>query len=118
MKIAINTDFGGFALSEQAFQKLLTLKNIEFEVEETDSFVGNAYYLAGREHADSTYIAQYEFYENRADADLIAVIEEFGEAASGNYANIKIVEIPDGVDWHIAEYDGLEHVAETHRTWQ
>ena len=117
MKIAINTDFGGFSLSEKAFQKLLTLKGIEFEVEETDSFVGNAYYLAGGEHSNTTYISQYDFYENRADADLIAVIEEFGEAANGNYANIAIVEIPDGVEWHISEYDGLEHVAENHRTW-
>ena len=118
MKIAINRDFGGFSLSEQAFQKLLTLKNIEFEVEETDSFIGNAYYLAGRKHAETTYISQWEFYENRADADLIAVIEEFGKAAGGNYASIAIVEIPDGIDWHIVEYDGLEHVAEAHKTWQ
>jgi len=27
------------------------------------------------------------------------------------------VEIPDDVKWHIHEYDGLEHVAEDHRTW-
>ena len=118
MKIAINKDFGGFSLSEQAFQKLLALKNIEFEVVETDSFAGNSYYLAGKEHTDATYISQYEFYENRADADLITVIEQFGKAASGNYASIAIVEIPDGIDWHIVEYDGLEHVAEAHRTWQ
>jgi len=118
MKIAINIDFGGFGLSEQAFELLLKRKGIAFEVEETDSFVGNAYYLADREHTDATYIAQREFYENRADADLIAVIEQLGEAANGNYANIKIVEIPDNVDWHIVEYDGLEHVAEAHRTWQ
>jgi hypothetical protein len=118
MKIAINADFGGFSLSEQAFQKLLALKNIEFEVEESNSYIGNTYYLAGREHTDATYISQREFYENRADADLIAVIEQLGEAASGNYSNIKIVDIPDNIDWHIVEYEGLEHVAEAHRTWQ
>lgn len=27
------------------------------------------------------------------------------------------VAIPDGVIWHIEDYDGLEHIAEDHRTW-
>ena len=27
------------------------------------------------------------------------------------------VEIPDGVQWEIDEYDGGERVAECHRTW-
>jgi len=30
---------------------------------------------------------------------------------------LKIVEVPDDANWYIAEYDGLEHVAERHRTW-
>jgi hypothetical protein len=31
---------------------------------------------------------------------------------------LRIVEIPDGVEWHISEYDGIEHIAENHRTWR
>ena len=32
--------------------------------------------------------------------------------------NIKdLEEIPDDVNWYIAEYDGIEHIAERHRTW-
>jgi len=119
MKIAINTSFGGFGISEQAFEALLTRKNIEFDVVETEkSWRGNDYYLAGRPHSDSTYISFYDFYQQRNDPDLIAVIEQMGEAANGKYADIKIVDIPDDIDWHIVEYDGLEHVAEAHRTWQ
>jgi hypothetical protein len=45
------------------------------------------------------------------------VIEEMGKAANSWAADISIVEIPDDVQWHIHEYDGLEHVAENHRTW-
>ena len=30
---------------------------------------------------------------------------------------LTIVDVPDEVKWHIHEYDGLEHVAEDHRTW-
>ena len=37
--------------------------------------------------------------------------------ANGNHANLKIVEIPGDVKWHVEEYDGNEWVAEDHRTW-
>jgi hypothetical protein len=47
---------------------------------------------------------------------LIAVIEEMGKDGEGWAADIAIVEVPDDVKWHIHEYDGLEHVAEDHRT--
>lgn len=54
---------------------------------------------------------------SRTDPTLIAVVEEMGAAANGACAQLRIVEIPDGVDYEISEYDGLEHVAERHRTW-
>lgn len=54
---------------------------------------------------------------NRSDPALIQAVEELGDAANGDYAELKIVEIPDGVEYTIEEYDGLEHVAEKHRTW-
>jgi hypothetical protein len=38
-------------------------------------------------------------------------------AANGAHANLKIVEIPGDVSWHIGEYDGNEWVAEDHRSW-
>jgi hypothetical protein len=57
----------------------------------------------------------------RNDPKLIQVIEELGAGhrtgASGPCADLRIVEIPDGTDYEIQEYDGLEHVAERHRTW-
>lgn len=57
--------------------------------------------------------------EDRSDPDLIAVIEELGEErASGALAELKIVEIPDGVEYEIEEYDGIEWVSEVHRRWE
>ena len=57
----------------------------------------------------------------RNDPILVRVIEEMGAGhrtrASGEYANLVVVEIPDGVDYEIDEYDGQEHIAEKHRTW-
>ena len=55
--------------------------------------------------------------EVRADKDLIEVIEALGDKANGDYAKIKIVDIPDDIDFEITEYDGFEKIAEKHRTW-
>ena len=55
--------------------------------------------------------------ENRTDPLLIRVIEELGDMANGRCAKLKVVEIPDGTDYIIDEYDGNEHIAEAHRTW-
>jgi hypothetical protein len=53
----------------------------------------------------------------RDDPNLIKVIEELGPKANGNCAKLKLVEIPDMVEWEIDEYDGAEHVEEVHRKW-
>lgn len=56
--------------------------------------------------------------EKRDDPLLLQVVEELGKKASGIFAELKVVEIPDGVQWEIEEYDGLETVRETHRSWR
>lgn len=53
----------------------------------------------------------------RDDKDLIAVVEKLGDKANGCCAKLGLVNIPDGVEFTIEEYDGLEHVAEKHRAW-
>jgi len=54
----------------------------------------------------------------RDDPDLVAVVEKFGEKADGQCAKLEIVEIPDGIQWEISEYDGNESVEEQHRSWR
>ena len=53
----------------------------------------------------------------RDDPALVKVVEELGQKSWGSCAELKVVEIPDDVKWHVDEYDGLEHVAEDHETW-
>jgi hypothetical protein len=55
--------------------------------------------------------------EDRTDKLLIQVIEELGDKANGSCAELKIIEIPDDVNWQIDDYDGLESVHEVHRSW-
>lgn len=92
MKVVINQCYGGFSLSKAAIE----------------------------EYAKRSGKLESEFYDrdiDRDDKDLVAIVEEMGEAANGSCADLNVVEIPDGISWQIEEYDGYEHVAETHRTW-
>jgi len=90
--IVINTCYGGFGLSEKAISEYMT--------------------LAG--------LTERDFHHReipRDDPYLVKVVRELGMAANGAHANLKIVEIPGNVSWHVEEYDGNEWVAEDHRTW-
>jgi len=53
----------------------------------------------------------------RDDPILIRVVNEMGEEANSQHANLEVVEIPDDVDWEIQDYDGFETVHEKHRSW-
>jgi len=54
----------------------------------------------------------------RDDPKLVRVVEALGKQANGLYSELKVIQIPDDVDWEIKEYDGNEYVAEKHRTWR
>jgi hypothetical protein len=90
--VVINTCYGGFGLSDRA----------------------------AKEYRDLAGLTETDFHHRdlpRDDPYLVKVVKELGMAANGPYANLKIVEIPGDVSWHIEEYDGNEWVAEDHRTW-
>ena len=53
----------------------------------------------------------------RNDQYLVRVVEEMGDEANGRFSELKVVDIPDDVEWQIDEYDGLESVHEVHRVW-
>ena len=120
VKIAINRCFGGFGLSDEAFELLLSRKGVEFEKKPSEKSFGGGfdYYTKGHVGEEDHYLWDSDFCKDRSDADLIAVIEELGERSWGWAAEIGIVEIPANVKWHVAEYDGIEHIAEDHRTWR
>jgi hypothetical protein len=113
MKIVINCDYGGFSLSDWAIETYADRKGIKLKKEKTlDSFGGITLF---------TNIVTNEDFESRDiernDPVLVKVVEELGSKSFGFAANLKIVEVPDDVDWEVVEYDGLEHIAEKHRTW-
>ena len=94
MKIVINVSYGGFGLSEKAVELYETLAGMP-----TDEHLKHTGFLG------------------RDDPILIQVVEQLGKLAEDALAELKIVEIPNGIEWQIEEYDGKEWVAECHRTW-
>ena len=90
-KIAINICYGGFSLSKKAEKRLKEL-DPDFD--------------------------DFELVEDRENPHLIQVIEELGVEAHTRHSKLKIIEIPDDVDYTIEEYEGKEHVAEVHRKWR
>lgn len=140
MKIVINKCFGGFGLSPLAIKEYLSMIGKEcFFYKRDYKSKREIYNKVSLQDADTHdvsvtkdfgdvvvghkafYEEDYNFYYGnfeRTDPNLIAVVEKLGEhKASGTYAKLSVVEIPDGVEYEIDEYDGAESIHEKHRIW-
>lgn len=126
VKVVINTCYGGFSLSSKATEAFLARKGQECHWFRLLPAKGTLVpQPAGNDDLFSSSFTDAEgtnsFYSGdivRDDPDLVAVVEEMGVEANGRHAQLKVVEIPDGVTWHIEEYDGREWVSEAHQTWR
>ncbi len=107
-KIAHNDCFGGFELSDQAFEALLERKGIEWVKAETP--FGFDYWRDGKVDEDDAHLSRESFYDDRRDPDLIAVIEGLGREANGRCAYLRICALPVGTHYYIPEHDGLETI--------
>ena len=140
-KVVINAQHGGFSLSHEGVLRYAEIKGLTLYPEE-DDLVGSwtfwSYWLVPEAHrpeepgdnwhrwTQEQRIASNKAHDEaqlsprdiaRDDPALVQLIEEMGDNANGRVASLRVVEIPDDADWQIDEYDGLEWVAEKHRTW-
>ena len=93
MKVVINTCYGGFGLSVEALKEYKQKANI------TDP--------------------DFCYYDiDRTCPILIEMVERMmSDTLNNSFSDLKVVEIPDDVEWQLEEYDGAEWIAEKHRTW-
>jgi hypothetical protein len=113
MKVVINSDFGGFSLSDEAIRELGKKKGLTLVEEKCGEF-GFTHFYRGEVSDDNLF---WESDIPRDDEDLVEIVERLGSAADGKFSSLKVIEIPEGVNWYIEEYDGREWVAERHRKW-
>lgn len=94
MKVIINRCWGGFSLSKKALKMI------------SEKGVGTSY--------DETSANSFRF-----NPTVVEVVEQLGDEANGDYAKLRIVEIPFESDegWYIDDYDGMETIREEHRSW-
>jgi hypothetical protein len=111
-KIVINTSYEGFCLSHKAFRRLRDLGQAD-ALREEDRGLHWPEAAAPREPSLNQYGRQIP----RDDAHLVAVVEQLGSEANGHCAELKVVTIPDDIEWSIVKTDGREQVSELHRTW-
>ena len=94
MEIVLNRCFGGFCISEEAAEYMgLTWDGYGF------------YDYRGWDKS------------RRTDPKLIRCVKELKEKANGRCADLEIVTIPDGINWYIDEFDGIECVREYGHCW-
>lgn len=139
MKLVINRCYGGFGLSIDA-QNLYASKAgfelfhyVQTKYKHSDGvemykrlepeddfhlFVSSYKSDQGDSFESPSYDDYWSYYDlDRNDPNLIAVVEELGKKANGDFAKLEVVEIPDGIDWELDAYDGIETVHEKHRSW-
>lgn len=103
MKVVINKCYGAFCLSNLALERIYSRSSHLINLSQDSK-------------------------DFRSNPVVVQVVEEMGKASWGKEpdsqftfspkdSELRVVEIPNGIEWHIAQYDGLEWIAEDHRTW-
>lgn len=145
MKVVINVCFGGFSISPEAALELWKrgVKEIGTPVDKYytrpdeggDSILSKSNqlkkwrtYLKDKPEGRHLFLTVFSTDEkhvlhtnpdiSRDHPELVKIVEEMGDSANGGCASLKVVEIPDGTDYTIEEYDGNERIAEKHETWR
>lgn len=138
-KVILNKCYGGFGVSIEAYKLYAKKKGLNLYFYNYDYINSQTIYKKIGEPTDNTLFLHcftkdigdnvtiseddYKKYslwlykDYREDPTLIEVVEELGEKANSRYSNLRIVEIPDDLDYVIDDYDGIETLHENVREW-
>lgn len=139
MKIVVNKCYGGFGVSPKALSRYYELKGITaYHFTEDYGGLDDRKYTPIKEGVNHMFITSFsvpnpndfevgelwnKYYltsrpDDRTDPLLIQTIEELGEEeSSASLSKLVIIEIPDGIDYEIDDYDGVETIHEIHQSW-
>lgn len=144
MEIVINKCFGGFSISKKCAEYMVELGSERAKAELDEYYKTVAaikqygdtgtfpYYVEESEKDFIKIYAKYRDFDHwygfgycdgyeegyeRNDPILVKAVKDLGRDADGSCSDLEVVEIPDGIEWEIEEYDGMESVHEAHRSW-
>lgn len=86
MKIVLNKNFGGFGITKAVYKKMREL--FWLDEKQTDELT-------------------------RTDEKFVKAVEECEK--KGTSGDLRVIEIPDDMDWDIFDYDGYEYVYDVNR---
>lgn len=139
-KVAINACLGGFELSLLAQKMLLQLKGFKdvcfYKARGYRTLTTNAEYFKildlnnekdifalclKRDYGDRVFKGDINMNDymweiiddiitNREDKDLVMVIESLGSQSNTDLSSLKIIKIPDGIEYAIDDNDGMESI--------
>lgn len=134
MKVVINKGFNQFGLSLEALQKmfgsvyvyqhdwLLDLYFRQDSLKDRRSRSNNFIYSIYDYGKETLKIdEQHRIYFDTMDRSLdklVSIVEEMGQKAGAYGTSLKVIEIPDDVNWEIEEFDGQERIREVGRIWE
>lgn len=108
-KLVVNREFGGFSVHDDTVR---WMRERGCPIAEELTLPGEQYGDGSERDVDgfrdSTYPCRSDI---RLCEHLVAAVEE------GVARDLSIVEVPEGVEWVITEYDGAETVREKHRVF-
>lgn len=118
MEIVVNKCYGGFALSNEAVIRLVEMNSDALQKRQDDTnakecrILRDGFLLDGNENLYKDGFWYYYFRDNiefRMHPDVIKVVKELSELASGSCSNLQVIEIyPSGI--YIKDHDGRETV--------
>lgn len=114
MKVVISKRFGGFGLSRAAF---LRLRELGCAAAKSEPDIGENYDDGSGPRKSFAGMDSFCSEVPRNDPHLVQVVEEMGAKANSDFSKLVVVEIPDGIEWEVDEYDGYEKIVEKHRSW-
>jgi len=119
-EIVINNCYGGFGLSDEAYEQLIKWGIPVKKYNSTDDYKEEKVIYNRELNGEDTFFNRYwEVWINdeRENPLLLKVIKKLGKKANSRFSDLKIVKIPADIEYEIEEYDGMEHIAEVHQTW-
>lgn len=137
MKVILNKWFGGFGVSQEAYELYAKKKGIELFAYKLDfkndkpiykkTDMGSSIFTITftKDFGDHIDLSNDNFSEyclnldesHREDPVLIEVVEELGERANSPFSKLVVVDIPDGMEYEIDDYDGVETLHEKVKKW-